>query len=101
MPRAWGEKSRGERGSNASLFLCLSFFLFLLFLWALFDHPDHHFACDPRARRVWLRALAATPTHRAGATRRGRCDATGREARKEDLDAERLCISSSKRRKGG
>jgi hypothetical protein len=50
----------------------------------------------PPRSGVSLRALAP-PTHRAGATRRGRCDATGREARKEDLDAERLCMIPRKR----
>ena len=102
------ESKRGGRRGRAGEYwreprmpLCLSFApllfssLALLLPWEITDTP----LAPPRSR-VSLRALAP-PTHRAGATRRGRCDTTGREARKEDLDAERLCMVLRSRKRGG
>ena len=94
-----GEDERESTGESlgclsASLLL-LSFFPLALLPWEITDTP----LAPPRSR-VSLRALAP-PTHRAGATRRGRCDTTGREARKEDLDAERLCMVLRSRKRGG
>ena len=86
------ERERSNAFSLLPLFAASPFLFppccFLLFA-LLFDHSTRSL---PTPRAPLLRSALIVPTHRAGATRRGRCDATGREARKEDLDAERLCM---------
>jgi len=91
-----GGRARGRAtgvGGHSKILKCLFSLVFCSspFFLCLRASLGSRLPLPPPRSGVWLRALAP-PTHRAGATRRGRCDATGREARKEDLDAERLCM---------